>query len=36
MVQTLNNNGVNNIWEHCLLDNNSKLKRKPQPKDALQ
>lgn len=35
MVQTLNNNGVNNIWEHCLLDNNSKLKRKPQSKDAL-
>ncbi|GLV34216.1 G protein-coupled receptor kinase interacting ArfGAP [Carabus blaptoides fortunei] len=36
MIQTLNNNGVNKIWEHCLLDNNSKLyKRKPQPKDQL-
>lgn len=36
MVQTLNNNGVNNIWEHLLLDNGTKLsKRKPQPRDPL-
>lgn len=36
MVQTLNNNGVNNIWEHLLLDNSGKLlKRKPQPKEPL-
>lgn len=32
----LNNNGANNIWEHVLLENGSKLmKKKPSPKDPL-
>ncbi|GLH03996.1 ARF GTPase-activating protein GIT2 [Gryllus bimaculatus] len=37
MVHTLNNNGVNSIWEHSLLDpSNSKSgRRKPQPKDPV-
>ncbi|KAI4461175.1 g protein-coupled receptor kinase interacting arfgap [Holotrichia oblita] len=36
LVQTLNNSGVNNIWEHQLLENSFKLnKRKPVPKDSL-
>ncbi|KAL7286050.1 hypothetical protein TKK_0019658 [Trichogramma kaykai] len=36
MVRTLNDNGANSIWEHSLLDPNSKLsRRKPQPKDPL-
>lgn len=37
LVQTLNSSGVNNIWEHQLLENSSKLnKRKPGPKDPLE
>lgn len=36
MVCALNNNGANNIWEHTLLDNNSKfMKKKPNPKDPI-
>lgn len=36
MVCALNNNGANNIWEHVLLENGSKLlKKKPNPKDSL-
>ncbi|XP_066152065.1 ARF GTPase-activating protein Git [Euwallacea fornicatus] len=36
MVCTLNNNGANNIWEHALLENGSKLlKKKPSPKDPI-
>ncbi|KAL1494896.1 hypothetical protein ABEB36_010410 [Hypothenemus hampei] len=36
MVTTLNNNGANNIWEHALLENGSKLlKKKPGPRDPL-
>ncbi|CAH0554454.1 unnamed protein product [Brassicogethes aeneus] len=36
MLQALNNNGANNIWEHSLLENGSKLlKRKPTAKDPL-
>ncbi|XP_071050195.1 ARF GTPase-activating protein Git isoform X2 [Onthophagus taurus] len=36
MVQTLNNSGVNNMWEHTLLENGSKLnKKKPNPRDPL-
>lgn len=36
MVCGLNNNGANNIWEHALLENGSKLmKKKPTPKDPL-
>ncbi|KAH1012346.1 ARF GTPase-activating protein Git [Dendroctonus ponderosae] len=36
MVTTLNNNGANNIWEHTLLENGSKLlKKKPGLKDPL-
>ncbi|KAJ8917783.1 hypothetical protein NQ315_010689 [Exocentrus adspersus] len=36
MVCTLNNNGANNIWEHALLENGSKLmKKKPNAKDPL-
>nr|CAD7399905.1 unnamed protein product [Timema cristinae] len=37
MVHTLNNHGVNNIWEHFLLDpSHSKSgRRKPQPKDPI-
>lgn len=36
MVCMLNNNGANNIWEHVLLENGSKLmKKKPSPKDPL-
>lgn len=36
MVCTLNNNGANNIWEHTLLENGSKLmKKKPNSKDPL-
>lgn len=36
MVCTLNNNGANNIWEHTLLENGSKLmKKKPNAKDTL-
>lgn len=37
MVYALNNSGVNNIWEHLLLENNSKSTRykKPTPKDPL-
>lgn len=36
MVHALNHSGVNNIWEHALLENNSKLaKKKPSPKDPL-
>lgn len=36
MVHALNHSGVNNIWEHALLENNSKLARKkPGPKDPL-
>ncbi|XP_023014310.1 ARF GTPase-activating protein GIT1 [Leptinotarsa decemlineata] len=36
MVYSLNNNGANNIWEHTLLENGSKLmKKKPNAKDPL-
>uniref|UniRef100_V5GWK4 ARF GTPase-activating protein GIT2 n=1 Tax=Anoplophora glabripennis TaxID=217634 RepID=V5GWK4_ANOGL len=36
MVCSLNNNGANNIWEHALLENGSKLmKKKPNAKDPL-
>ncbi|KAG5880540.1 hypothetical protein JTB14_026773 [Gonioctena quinquepunctata] len=36
MVYSLNNNGANNIWEHALLENGSKLmKKKPNPKDSI-
>ncbi|KAJ8933936.1 hypothetical protein NQ314_013692 [Rhamnusium bicolor] len=36
MVCSLNNNGANNIWEHVLLENGSKLmKKKPNAKDPL-
>ncbi|KAL3269616.1 hypothetical protein HHI36_008680 [Cryptolaemus montrouzieri] len=37
MLMTLINNGVNSIWEHMLLENNSKmLKKKPNPRDSLE
>ncbi|XP_019868941.1 ARF GTPase-activating protein Git isoform X2 [Aethina tumida] len=36
MLHALNNNGANNIWEHVLLENNSKHhKKKPNSKDSL-
>lgn len=36
MVCALNNNGANNIWEHALLENGSKLlKKKPVAKDLI-
>ncbi|XP_066997754.2 ARF GTPase-activating protein GIT2 isoform X3 [Anabrus simplex] len=37
MVHTLNNSGVNSIWEHSLLDptNSKSGRRKPQPKDPI-
>jgi G protein-coupled receptor kinase interacting protein 2 len=36
MVYTLNGSGANNIWEHSLLENNSKfMKKKPNPKDPI-
>lgn len=36
MVCALNNNGANNIWEHALLENGSKLmKKKPVAKDPI-
>ncbi|XP_076265367.1 ARF GTPase-activating protein GIT1 isoform X1 [Rhynchophorus ferrugineus] len=36
MVLALNNNAANNIWEHTLLENGSRLmKKKPGPKDSL-
>ncbi|CAH2016728.1 unnamed protein product [Acanthoscelides obtectus] len=36
MVYALNNNGANNIWEHALFENGSKLmKKKPTAKDSI-
>ncbi|CAG9761138.1 unnamed protein product [Ceutorhynchus assimilis] len=36
MFYTLNNNGANNIWEHALLENGSKLlRKKPNAKDPI-
>lgn len=38
MVHTLNNNGVNSVWEHSLLDPaySKSGRRKPHSKDPLQ
>lgn len=36
MVQTLNNSGINSIWEYTLDSNPKFAKRKPTPKDLLQ
>lgn len=38
MVHTLNNNGVNSVWEHSLLDpmHSKSGRRKPQSRDPLQ
>lgn len=37
LVQTLNNHGSNNVWEHLLLDplGVSKIRKKPSPRDPL-
>ncbi|KAB0795589.1 hypothetical protein PPYR_12428 [Photinus pyralis] len=35
MVQTLNNLGINNVWEYMLETNSKFAKRKPNPKDSL-
>ncbi|KAF5306145.1 hypothetical protein FQR65_LT07421 [Abscondita terminalis] len=35
MVQTLNNSGINNVWEYTLENNSKFSKKKPNPKDPL-